>query len=132
MGVNYLDVCKNSAGLFVDEWAKTAYIGILEVLNAKQSLFSFEYPCHSPDQQRWFRMTISPLQGWRYGAVVSHENITQQKQREKQDKAHLDELAHITRLGLMGEMASGIAHEVNQPLAAINSYAQASINLGQL
>ena len=42
---------------------------------------------------------------------------------------HLDELAHVTRLGLMGEMASGIAHEINQPLSAICSYAQASINL---
>ncbi|MGZ4955495.1 MAG: sensor histidine kinase, partial [Methylobacter sp.] len=63
------------------------------------------------------------------GAVVSHENITERKHREQQDKEHLDELAHVTRLGLMGEMASGIAHEVNQPLAAISSYTQVSINL---
>ncbi|TAK60512.1 PAS domain-containing sensor histidine kinase [Methylobacter sp.] len=51
------------------------------------------------------------------------------KYREQQDKEHLDELAHVTRLGLMGEMASGIAHEVNQPLSAISSYTQASLNL---
>jgi len=51
------------------------------------------------------------------------------KQREQQDKEHLDQLAHVTRLGLMGEMASGIAHEVNQPLSAISSYTQVSLNL---
>ncbi|MGZ5052385.1 MAG: two-component system sensor histidine kinase NtrB [Methylobacter sp.] len=51
------------------------------------------------------------------------------KHREQQDKQHLDELAHVTRLGLMGEMASGIAHEVNQPLSAITSYTQVSLNL---
>jgi len=56
-------------------------------------------------------------------------DISLRKYQELQDKAHLDELAHVTRLGLMGEMASGIAHEVNQPLAAISSYAQASLNL---
>ncbi|MFI3120992.1 MAG: PAS domain S-box protein [Methylococcaceae bacterium] len=56
-------------------------------------------------------------------------NVSLRKQREQIDKQHLDELAHVTRLGLMGEMASGIAHEVNQPLAAISSYAQVSLNL---
>ncbi len=56
-------------------------------------------------------------------------DVSLRKHREQQDKEHLDELAHVTRLGLMGEMASGIAHEVNQPLAAISSYTQVSINL---
>lgn len=56
-------------------------------------------------------------------------DVSLRKYREQQDKAHLNELAHVTRLGLMGEMASGIAHEVNQPLSAIASYAQASLNL---
>jgi PAS domain S-box-containing protein len=56
-------------------------------------------------------------------------DVSLRKRREQQDKERLNELAHVTRLGLMGEMASGIAHEVNQPLAAISSYAQVSINL---
>ncbi|MGZ4990052.1 MAG: PAS domain S-box protein [Methylobacter sp.] len=56
-------------------------------------------------------------------------DVSLRKHREQQDKEHLDELAHVTRLGLMGEMASGIAHEVNQPLAAISSYTQVSLNL---
>jgi len=56
-------------------------------------------------------------------------DVSLRKHREKQDKEHLNELAHVTRLGLMGEMASGIAHEVNQPLAAISSYTQVSLNL---
>jgi len=56
-------------------------------------------------------------------------DVSLRKSREQQDKEHLDELAHVTRLGLMGEMASGIAHEVNQPLSAISSYTQVSLNL---
>ncbi len=56
-------------------------------------------------------------------------DVSLRKHQEQQDKKHLNELAHVTRLGLMGEMASGIAHEVNQPLAAISSYTQVSLNL---
>src|SRR5262249_23739136 len=33
-------------------------------------------------------------------------------------------LAHVSRLSLMGEMATGLAHELNQPLAAISNYAR--------
>ena len=56
-------------------------------------------------------------------------DVSLRKFREQQDKEHLDQLAHVTRLGLMGEMASGIAHEVNQPLTAISSYTQVSLNM---
>ena len=56
-------------------------------------------------------------------------DISDLKLKETLDKLHLDELAHVTRWGLMGEMASGIAHEINQPLTAISNYTQASINL---
>jgi C4-dicarboxylate-specific signal transduction histidine kinase len=59
-------------------------------------------------------------------------DVSVRKRQEQQDKEHLDELAHVTRLGLMGEMASGIAHEVNQPLTAISSYAQTSLNLANM
>lgn len=61
--------------------------------------------------------------------VVIVRDISVRKQQEPRDKAHLNELAHITRVGLMGEMASGIAHEVNQPLTAISNYPQVGINL---
>ena len=61
--------------------------------------------------------------------IGTHTDISKRKHQEQQDKEHLNQLAHVTRLGLMGEMASGIAHEVNQPLTAIATYTQASLNL---
>lgn len=39
--------------------------------------------------------------------------------------ALLERLTHVARLATMGEMAAGVAHELNQPLTAIASYAQA-------
>ncbi|MGJ0485514.1 MAG: PAS domain S-box protein [Methylomicrobium sp.] len=56
-------------------------------------------------------------------------DITQRKLQEQEKREHLEELSHVTRLSLMGEMASGIAHEVNQPLTAIVAYTEVSVNL---
>ena len=49
----------------------------------------------------------------------------QRRRAEEESRAHLQHLAHVARVGSMGELASAIAHEVNQPLAAITSYARA-------
>lgn len=43
---------------------------------------------------------------------------------EERARQHLTELAHVSRLGAMGELASAIAHEVKQPLSAIMLYCQ--------
>jgi signal transduction histidine kinase len=44
---------------------------------------------------------------------------------KQQAREHHDQLAHVGRLSTMGEMATGIAHELNQPLSAITNYASA-------
>ena len=44
------------------------------------------------------------------------------KQVGDKEQKHLSDLAHVTRLSTMGEMASGLAHELNQPLTAIANY----------
>ncbi|MDX1486656.1 MAG: PAS domain S-box protein [Acidiferrobacterales bacterium] len=52
-------------------------------------------------------------------------DVTARRQAEAEAKRHLDELAHVSRVASIGEMASGLAHEINQPLTAIVSYAEA-------
>lgn len=79
LGGNYLDICKNAVDQLYGDEANAALIGIKAVLTGKQERFYLEYPCHSPNQQRWFSMNVSPLQGSRGGCVVSHENITVRK-----------------------------------------------------
>lgn len=52
-------------------------------------------------------------------------DVTTRKEAEREAKRRLDDLAHVSRVASIGEMASGLAHEINQPLTAIVSYADA-------
>ncbi|PJC11796.1 MAG: chemotaxis protein CheR, partial [Comamonadaceae bacterium CG_4_9_14_0_8_um_filter_60_18] len=76
-GVNYLEVCKDIHQPPDDPTAVTAQRGVREVLEGRRPHFSMEYPCHSPTEQRWFVMHVSPVAGEQPGAVVSHVNITE-------------------------------------------------------
>jgi len=53
------------------------------------------------------------------------QDLTSRRAADDQTHRLKDRLWHVSRLATMGEMASGIAHELNQPLAAIANYAQA-------
>ena len=52
-------------------------------------------------------------------------DISERKDAERKERQRLAELAHAARLAEMGEMASGLAHELNQPLTAMVTYAKA-------
>ncbi|WP_299183469.1 ATP-binding protein [uncultured Neptuniibacter sp.] len=56
-----------------------------------------------------------------YYSIIGRD-ITLRRQAEEEAKRHQLELAHMSRLLSVGEMATGLAHEVNQPLAAILNY----------
>ncbi|MEN8178433.1 MAG: PhnD/SsuA/transferrin family substrate-binding protein [Pseudomonadota bacterium] len=72
---------------------------------------------------------IRDEKGETIGSVVVFRDIAEQKQAEEDARQHQVELARVARLSTLGEMASGIAHELNQPLTAISTNAQASIRL---
>jgi two-component system sensor kinase FixL len=52
-------------------------------------------------------------------------DITQRRRAEEEAHRLQERLTHVSRLATVGEMSAGIAHELNQPLAAVANYAQA-------
>jgi hypothetical protein len=61
--------------------------------------------------------------------IFTQRAAAELQRRHAQARAdeHLQQLAHLSRVGAMGEMASLIAHEINQPLASILTYTQACV-----
>ena len=62
-----------------------------------------------------------------FAAMVIATDITQKKQAEQELVRRRAELAHLSRLSTMGELAAELSHELNQPLAAINNYTNGCI-----
>ena len=58
--------------------------------------------------------------------VAQIEDLTKRRKAEHEVREHRERLAHVDRVSLLGEMAAGIAHEINQPLTAISNYADAA------
>jgi len=58
--------------------------------------------------------------------LASIVDISERKQAELEVARHRHELAHLSRITLLGELSGSLAHELNQPLAAILSNAQAA------
>jgi len=61
--------------------------------------------------------------------IAAVQDITERKLADEQMATLRDELAHAARMGTMGEMASGLAHELNQPLAALQIYAHTALTI---
>ncbi|MCF8183652.1 MAG: PAS domain S-box protein, partial [Polynucleobacter sp.] len=78
----------------------------------------------------WMETHAAPLRDARgniYALLGITRDITEHKQSEEQARRHQTELARVARLSTMGEMATGIAHELNQPLSAIANFARGCI-----
>jgi PAS domain S-box-containing protein len=63
------------------------------------------------------------------GYIGCADDITERKAAELQAQQHRAELAHVARISTLGELAASLAHELNQPLTAILSNAQAAQRL---
>ena len=128
VGVNYLQTCRraHAAG---DRLAGEALAAVESVLEGSRDEVRLEYPCGSASRDRWFEMMVLPLKRPERGAVVAHLDITAHKHAELETQRLHQELSHVARVTMMGELTSSLAHELNQPLTAILSNAQAAQRL---
>ncbi len=79
---------------------------------------------------RWIEHACQPVyddQGNPSGLRASNRDITERKNYETETLQLQSELAHIGMVSTIGTLTSALAHEINQPLAAMRSYAQAAL-----
>ena len=88
-GEDYL-AASRAAAVAGDSYAVAALGGIESVLQGRQQHFVIEYPCHSPDQQRWFLMHVTANDKEIGGAIVTHTDITERRRAEEALTVALD------------------------------------------
>ena len=127
VGANYLDVCRRAAAAG-DRSAAAAVKGIESVLLARAPGYSQEYSCPS-EHGPWYELVIIPLRRQEGGALIFHLDVTSRVRAEGEAQRLRNELSHVTRVSILGELVASLAHELNQPLTAILSNTQAALRL---
>ncbi|MFW8565904.1 PAS domain S-box protein [Orrella sp. 11846] len=83
----------------------------------------------SPSVQRWFEVQHRML-AWTDGRRVRLQvarDITERRTHEEESRVQQEKIQITSRLTTMGEMASSLAHELNQPLTAISNYSMGAV-----
>jgi len=97
LNINYLDICDTTAGE-PGENGSMAAKGIRQVINGEIDEFTMDYPCHSPEEKRWFYMrAIRVADSKPSRVVISHENITPLKLAELKIRQREEELEQKSR-----------------------------------
>jgi PAS domain S-box-containing protein len=128
VGDNFLDACRQAAAAG-DGDAARVLDAIAAVLAGTQDDARLEYACRVQSAERWFEMTVEPFRRPDGGAVISYIDITRRRHAEDEARRQREELAHAQRVTTLGELGASLAHEINQPLAAIVTNAQAAVRL---
>lgn len=104
VGKNYLEVTAAAAD---DEHAHEALEGLRGLLAGESAVFTMEYPCHGPDERRWYRLSATPLEeGELRGVVVSHTDVTRRRLMEEELRRSQEQLATVFELSPTGIIVS--------------------------
>ncbi|NEX22589.1 CBS domain-containing protein [Thiorhodococcus mannitoliphagus] len=132
-GANYLEVCRGAYGPDSEE-AASVVGGILAVLHGQQDAFELEYPCHSPDERRWFTMRATRFDS--AGAprlVVAHFDITQRRCAEEATReAHRELDLHRQDLEALVQARTAELEAANRHLRKSQGGLKALLDLSQL
>ncbi len=122
VGQNYLRVCERSAAF--EEDTKKIVAHLQAILDGGEKSFAFEYPCHSPQEERWFLLQVSAMRGASGGAVISHIDISDRKRAEadreeflKREQSARKEAEIANRM--RDEFLATVSHELRAPLNSI-------------
>ncbi|MFD1564932.1 ATP-binding protein [Haloarchaeobius amylolyticus] len=105
VGINYLTVCERSDGTEAVETVR----GIRAVADGDREEFTLEYPCHTPERERWFMMRATPYDhaGERF-VLVMHVDITERHRLEQRTQAQAERMEGFAKL---------LSHDLRNPLS---------------
>lgn len=133
---SYMEICANPERDWIGRPVREVldddtYARIEPHLDQAMAGQQVDFELRLSDQKGPLDLSVSYLpdvnpQGGISGVFVFAEDITLRKQAERRDKEQVLEFAHLSRLASIGEVAAEIAHQINQPLAAIAMFSNAA------
>ena len=122
-------VGKSAYGYVAPEW-RAKYAEMTErVFRGETATLEFRLIARS-GTERWMKTHAVPLRdrdGSIWALLGFTRNVTDRRRAEENERQHRSSVAHLQRTLSMGEMATTIAHELNQPLTAIVNYSRGAI-----
>ncbi len=127
-GDSYLDACVRAAES--GQRAATEQLAALrEVLDGRETRCHFEYQEPTGMDQAWIEVTIEKLQRAEGGAIITRANISARKRAEHEARVQQQQLTHLGRAAVLGQLSGAFAHELNQPLTSILSNSEAALRM---
>ncbi|HUL71852.1 MAG TPA: MASE1 domain-containing protein [Vicinamibacterales bacterium] len=128
VGGNLVESCEAAARLH-DPLSKALAAGITAVLDGSQARFDLDQRTETSGPAAWWSAQVVPLGSADGGAVVTLTDVTGTRQAEIDAQRSRQALAHVARASTVGELTASLAHQLNQPLSAIMTNAQAARRL---
>jgi PAS domain S-box-containing protein len=127
-GENFLRAC-GAADANGDRIASAQLEAVASVLGKRSIRQHLEFSLPSAADQTWFELSVEVLHRPEGGAVVTRTDISARKEAETDARSHRQQLAHLGRAAVLGQLSGALAHELNQPLTSIRGNAEAGLQL---
>jgi PAS domain S-box-containing protein len=119
VGTNYLEFCHAVSGR-VGTDVQEFLTGLQAVMARQGQAFSWEYACHSTPEPSWFLLRVTRFDETAGGRVViAHEDISEIKRAEDVLRHQQEALHQSEKLAALSGLLASVAHELNNPLAAL-------------
>ena len=125
---SYLDACARAAELGERDAAEHL-AALRNVLDGRETRCQFEYLEPAGMDQAWIEVSIERLRRPEGGAVVTRTDVTARKRAEQEARIQQQQLTHLGRAAVLGQLSGAFAHELNQPLTSILGNAEAALKL---
>jgi C4-dicarboxylate-specific signal transduction histidine kinase len=80
-------------------------------------------------EQAWIEVSIEKLRRPEGGAIVTRTDVTARKRAEQEARTQQQQLTHLGRAAVLGQLSGAFAHELNQPLTSILGNAEAALRM---
>jgi len=127
-GENFLRAC-GAADANGDRIAGAQLEAMASILGGRSARQHLEFALPTNPGLAWFELSIEALRRPEGGAVVTRTDISARKQAEADSRSQRQQLAHLGRAAVLGQLSGALAHELNQPLTSIRGNAEAGLRL---